>query len=166
MAVLSADKQRPVKLAHGPLRTQTVALAGYTNFGSGNTAHTVYKGSIVVCDISDTDGYFRACPAATTTNAATGDIFGGIAVEQQAVTSADTSDGSVELTVARNGVWGFAVGSLAVTDIGAIAYADDDDTITTTRTAKYLVGQIVDVDSTYVWVDIAPYFMMTQTLVP
>lgn len=166
MAVLTNDKQRPVKLAHGPLKTQTVKLAGYTNFGGGSTEHTVYKGSIVVCDISDTDGYFRACPAATTTNAATGDIFGGIAAEQQKVTSADTADGAVELSVFRNGVWGFAKGSLAITDIGAIAYANDDDTITTTRTAKYLVGQIVDVDDTYVWVDIAPYFMQTQTLVP
>jgi len=166
MAVLTADKNRPVKLAHGPLAYARVPLAGYTNFGGGSTAHTVYKGSIVVCDISDTDGYFRACPAATTTNAATGDIFGGIAIEQQKVTSSDTADGAVELAVARNGLWGFAKGSLAQTDIGSIAYADDDNTITTTRTAKYLVGVIEEVDSTYVWVNIEPFFMQTQTIVP
>lgn len=166
MAILSGDKQRPVKLAHGFLSLATVPLAGYTNFGSGSTEHTVFKGSIVICDVSDTDGYFRACPAASTTNAATGDIFGGIAVEKQKVLSGDTADGAVELSVARDGVWGFPVGSIAITDVGAIAYADDDDTVTTTRTAKYLLGMIEGVDATYVWVNIQPFFMQTQTIVP
>ena len=166
MAVLSADKNRPVKLAQGPIALASLPLAGYTNFGGGTVEHTVFKGSIVICDISDTDGYFRACPAASTTNAATGDIFGGIALEQQKVTSADLADGLIDVSVARNGLWGFAKGSLAQTDIGAIAYADDDDTITTTRTAKYLVGVIEEIDATYVWVNIAPFFMQTQTIVP
>ena len=160
MAVLSANKQRPHR---GKIETESLPLAGYTNFGTGNDTHTVYKGSIMVCDVSDTDGYFRAAPAASTTNAATGDIFGGIALKKQVVGTADAADGTVEVTVAKKGIFGFPVGSLAITDVGALAYADDDATITTTRTNKYLCGLIVDYDSTYIWVDIAPAWMRTQT---
>jgi len=163
MAILSANKQRPVMSPVGGVGTFRVKLAGYTNFGGGSTEHTVYKGSIVVCDVSDTDGYFRACPLSSSVNSAAGDIFGGIALEKQAVTSADTADGSVECTVARDGIWGFAVGSLAITDIGAPAYASDDDTISTTATNNYGCGIIVDVDDTYVWVDIAPAFMRVNS---
>lgn len=163
MAVLTASKDRPYRLAHGELATEKLPLAGYTNFGGGSTAHTVYKGSVVVCDVSDTDGYFRACPLSSSVNSATGDIFGGIALEKQAVTSADTGDGSVEVTVARNGVWGFPVGSLAQTDIGAPAYASDDATITTTSSNNYWCGIIEGVDSTYVWVNIEPAFMRANS---
>jgi hypothetical protein len=159
MTVLSASKQRPVRLPADGLTTAELKLAGYTNFGAGSLAHTVYKGSVVVCDVSDTDGYFRACPASSSVNAASGDIFGGIAAEQIAVGSADAADGSKLLTVYRNGVWGFAKGSVAITDIGAAAYASDDDTITTTSTNNFFIGDIVDVDGTYVWVDISRAFM-------
>lgn len=155
MAVLSANKNRPVRLPAGGLTTRTLKLAGYTNFGGGSTAHTVYKGSMVVCDVSDTDGYFRACPLSSSVNSAAGDIFGGVALEKQVVSSADAADGSKEITVAVDGIWGFAVGSLAITDIGAPAYASDDDTITTTSTNNFWCGYIVDVDSTYVWVDVS-----------
>jgi len=88
-------------------------------------------------------------------NSAAGDIFGGVALEKQVVSSADAADGSKEITVAVDGIWGFAVGSLAITDIGAPAYASDDDTITTTSTNNFWCGYIVDVDSTYVWVDVS-----------
>lgn len=163
MTVLSANKQRPVRLPAGGLTTAEVKLAGYTNFGGGSTAHTVYKGSVVVCDVSDTDGYFRAAPSSGSTASASGDVFGGIAAEKVAVGSTDTADGSKVLTVYRNGVWGFAVGSLAITDIGAPAYASDDDTVTTTDTNNWWIGVIEDVDATYVWVNIAPAFMRTNT---
>lgn len=159
MTVLSNNKQRPCLVPAGGISTAVVRLAGYTNFGSGSTAHTVYHGSIVVCDVSDTDGYFRACPSSASVNAASGDIFGGIAVERVDVTSADTADGAKKCTVARNGIWAFAVGSNAITDIGAAAYASDDDTITTTSTNNFFVGYIVDVDSTYVYVDISHAWM-------
>lgn len=159
MAVLSTNVQRPVRLPSGGLTTAVVKLAGYTNFGGGSTAHTVYTGSLVVCDVSDTDGYFRACPLSSSVNAASGDIFGGVSLEKIAVTSSDTADGSKLCTVARNGVWGFAVGSVAITDIGAAAYASDDQTITTTSTNNFFVGDIEDVDATYVWVNIARAFM-------
>lgn len=160
MAVLSANKSRPYRLAHGDLATMQLPLAGYTNFGAGTLPHTVYKGSVVVCDVSDTDGYFRACPLSSSVNLAAGDIFGGIAIERQDVGAADLADGAVKVTVARNGVWGFAKGSLAQTDIGAAAYASDDDTITTTSTNNLWIGYIEEVDATYVWVNIEKAFMM------
>ena len=163
MAVLTANKSRPVKLSAGEIHTAKLKLAGYTNFGAGNTEHTVYKGSLVVCDISDTDGYFRAVPLTSSTAMVSGDVFGGVALEKQAVTSTDTADGSVECTVARDGVWGFAVGSLAITDIGAAAYASDDTTITTTSTNNLWVGYIEDIDSSYVWVNIAPAFLRANS---
>lgn len=163
MAVLTANKQRPVKIPPGGLSTFALRLAGYTNFGSGNTEHTVYHGSLVVCDVNDTDGYFRAVPLTSSTAMASGDIFGGVAAEKVAVTSSDTSDGSKKCTVYRDGIWGFAKGSIAITDIGAAAYASDDDTITTTSTNNLWVGYIVDVDDTYVWVNIAPAFLRANS---
>ena len=150
MAVLTASVQRPVRIPAGGLTTAVRKLAGYTNFGAGTVAHTVYKGSVVVCDVSDTDGYFRAA----------GDRCGGIALEKVAVTSSDTADGSKLVTVAVDGEWGFAKGSLAITDVGADAYASDDQTITTTSSNNFKVGRITDVDGTYVWVDIKPYMLV------
>lgn len=163
MAVLAANKQRPYRAPAGGLTFRKLPLAGYTNFGAGSVAHTVYHGSPVVSDVSDTDGYFRAVPLTSGTNMASGDVFGGIAVEKQSVTSADTADGSVEATVAVNGEWGFAKGSLAQTDVGAAAYASDDDTITTTSTNNLWVGYITEVDGTYVWVDISRAAGMANT---
>lgn len=159
MAVLTANKQRPVRLAHGELTTMEIPLAGYTNFGGGNAGHTVWKGSLLVCDVDDTDGYFRAVPLTSGTAMAAGDIFGGIAAERQDVTGSDTADGSVAVTVYRNGQWGFAKGNLAQTDIGAAAYASDDDTISTTANNNLWVGVIEEIDSTYVWVNIEPAFL-------
>lgn len=155
MAVLTANKNRPLKLPSGGLTTRKLKLAGYTNFGAGTLTHSVYKGSVLVCDVSDTDGYYRACPLSSSVNLASGDIFGGIALERQDVTSSDTADGSVEVTAAVNGVWGFPVASLAITDIGAPIYASDDASVTTTSTNNLWIGHLVDVDGTYAWIDIA-----------
>lgn len=160
MAVLTGNKQRPVRLAHGELTTMEQPLAGYTNFGGGNTAHTVFKGALLV---SDTDGYFRAVPLSSSTAMASGDIFGGIAAERQDVGAGDAADGSVMATVYRNGQWGFAKGALTQADVGAPAYATDDDTITTTSTDALWVGVIEEVDATYVWVNIEPAFMRANS---
>lgn len=162
MTVLSQDKQRPNRgVDHD--KDRLLPLAGYTNFGAGTLTHTVYHGSVVVCDVSDTDGYFRACPLSSSVNSAAGDVFGGIAQENIAVGTGDTADGSKKVTVSVNGEWGFAKGSLAQTDVGAPAYASDDDTITTTSTNNYWVGYITEVDATYVWVDISRAAGMTNT---
>lgn len=164
MAVLTANAQRPVRLAHGNLATAKLPLAGYTNFGAGTLTHTVFKGSLLVSDVSDTDGYFRAVPLCSSVNMASGDIFGGVALSRQDVTSSDTADGSVEVTVARNGVWGFPVNSIAQTDIGAAAYAaDDGQTITTTSTNNLWIGYIEAIDATYVWVNIEPAFLRANS---
>jgi hypothetical protein len=156
MTALSADKSRPVKIPPGGLKTFEVRLAGYTNRGSGNTAFVVYKGAVVCCDVSDTDGYFGPKDM----NIATGDLPGGIAAEHVAVTSSDTGDGSKKLTVYANGVWGFAKANLAITDIGAVVYASDTDAVTTTTSNNLPFGRIVDVDDTYAWIDIENHFMV------
>ena len=161
MTALTAAIQRPVKIPVGGLATAEVPLAGYTNYASGTTAYTVYAGAPVVDDVSDTDGYFRDCPTGSSVNSATGDVFGGIAAETVAVTSADTADGSKRLTVFRNGVWGFPKGNCAQTDIGAPAYASDTNTVTTTSSNNYWIGMIEEMDDTYVWVNIAAAFMHT-----
>lgn len=163
MAVLTQNVQRPVRLPPGGIMTDRIDLAGYTNFGAGDVAHEVYSGSLMVSDVSDTDGYFRAVPDTSSVNMAAGDIFGGVSMERQSVTSSNTADGSKKCLVARDGVWGFAKGSLAKTDIGAAAYATDDNTISTTSTNALWCGYIEDVDETYVWVNIAPAFKRANT---
>lgn len=155
MTALSANKDRPVRIPAGGLSTAKVKLAGYTNRGGGNVAFTVYKGAVVACDVSDTDGYFGPMDL----TAATGDLFGGVAMEKQAVTSADAADGSVELTVAKNGVWGFPKASLGITDLGAVIYATDTDAVTTTDTNAIAIGILEDIDDTYAWINIEDYFM-------
>ena len=157
MAVLTASKQRPVRLPPGGLETRSLPLAGYTNFGASAAEHTVYKGSVVVCDQSDTDGYYRAAPLTSSTAANAADIIGGVALEKIEVKSSDTADGSKNVTVAVNGTWGFPVNSIAITDIGADIYTSDDgEVVTTTSTNNFWIGKLVGYDTTYAWVDIAP----------
>jgi predicted RecA/RadA family phage recombinase len=156
MTALAANAQRPVKIPPGGLKTAVVKLAGYTNHGA---AFTAYKGGVMMCDVTAHDGYF----APKDTNAASGDIPGGIAAEMVSIAATDLTDGLKKLTVYRNGVWGFAKGALAITDIGALVYASDDDTVTTTSSNNLLIGRIVDVDTTYAWVDIENHWMVPLT---
>jgi len=159
MAVLTQNVQRPVRLPVGGLRLAEVKLAGYTNFDTGNKNNEVFVGSIVIQDVSDTDGYSRAAPATASINAASGDFFMGIAMEHVLVDSSALTDGAKKVTVARDGVWGFPINSIAQTDIGSAAYASDDgSTITTTSTNNWFIGDIEDVDATYVWVNIGRAF--------
>lgn len=155
MADLTASKQRPVRLPPGGLEMRRVKLAGYTNYGAGNVAHTVFKGAPVVSDVSDTDGYASSITAALVVLAA--DLFFGIAAEKQAVTSADAADGSKELTVYTNGVWGFPLNGLAITDLGATIFATDSDLPQAASLQKVAIGKLVDVDATYAWIDISDY---------
>lgn len=155
MTVLAANVSRPYRLPSSGITLRALQLAGYTNFHTGSLTHTVYKGSVVVCDVSDTDGYFRACPLSSSVNLAAGDIFGGIAMERVDVTADNTADGSKKVSVAVDGIWAFPIGSLAITDLGAPIYASDDNTVTTTSTNNIWIGTLVDVDATYAWVDIA-----------
>lgn len=155
MTNLTASKTRPVKIPSGGLTTRALKLAGYTNFAGGSTAYTVYKGALVFNDVSDTDGYFRDMDSSLTIT--TSDVFGGVAAEEVDVTSSDTADGSKKITVYVDGVWGFPVASLAITDMGAEIFASDDDALTTTATGNLAVGILVDVDATYAWIDISDH---------
>ena len=157
MTALTANKTRPVKVPPGGLKFRVLPLAGYTNYSTSNVAHTVYKGSVVVCDQSDTDGYFHAPVAVGTTAGNAIDIIGGISMEKVEVTSDDLADGAKEVTLAVNGVWAFALGSLDITDIGAPVYAQDDDSVTdSSANGAYWIGFVVNVDDDYIWVNIAP----------
>ena len=155
MANMTADVQRPVRLPPGGLEMRKVKLAGYTNYAAGNTAFTVYKGAVVYSDVSDTDGY--ASPKQSGINAVATDVFLGVAAERKPVTSSNLADGSVEMTVFTNGVWAFPKGALAQTDLGATAMAADDGTIVSATQNNVAIGKIVEVDDTYVWVDISDY---------
>lgn len=149
MTNLTADKARP----HKEAGFIDYGLVGYTDYQSGSTAYTVYKGAIMMMDVSDIDGY--AQPMLSTITAASGDVFLGVAMEQASVTSSDTSQGDVKVTVATRGIWGFPVASLAVTDIGAPIYATDDDAVQTSSTNALWIGTLVAVDDTYAWIDIS-----------
>lgn len=150
MTNLSADVMRPYK---GDVEYQQYGLVGYTDYQSGTTAYTVYKGSPVCIDVDDIDGY--AQPFLSGITAAGGDVFLGIAEEQVSVTASDTAQGDKKIKVAISGIWGFPAGSITVTDIGAPAYADDSAVVTTTSANNLWIGTIVNVDATYVWVNIA-----------
>lgn len=55
----------------------------------------------------------------------------------------------------RRGTFRFTNGeSIVLSDIGALAYANDDQTVFKTSTGRSIVGTIVDVDSGGVWVKI------------
>ena len=149
MANMTASTSRPYKGDTAPLQ---YGLVNYTDYQSAAKEYYSYKGAVMMIDVSDVDGY--AQPLQSGITVASDDVFLGIAMEEVQVKSTDTTDGDKKITVATEGVWGFAVGSLAVTDIGDLAYASDDGTITTTTSNNLWVGQIVGVDSTYVWVDI------------
>ena len=161
MADLTASRSLPWREPPEGFQVESLPMAGYTNFGGGTTAFTIYKHSIVFCDQSDTDGYFRDVDGAVA--ATTSDIFGGISVEKQAVTSSDLADGSVNISVRTNGIVGLPKGSIAQTDIGAIAYATDDTVITTDANDTLAIGLIKEVDSTYVWVAIENYAGMVSS---
>lgn len=149
MANMSANITRPFK---GEVYHQRYGLVGYTNYQSGSTAYTAYKGAIMMLDVSDVDGY--AQPMVSTITAASGDVFLGIAEEKVSVTASDTADGTKNILIATAGIWGFPKGALAVTDIGAPIYATDDQTITTTSSNALCIGTLVNVDDTYAWVKI------------
>ena len=89
MAVLTANTTRPVKAPPGGCKFRILPLAGYTLFFTDGVAHTVYKGSIVVADNSDTPGYYHAPQLIGTTAADVADTIGGIAMEKVEVTSVD-----------------------------------------------------------------------------
>lgn len=153
MAALTANIQRPVKPVGGHLSPVILPLAGATGAGA---AFTVFKGAILVCDASAFDGYFKSHDITE----AVGDFFGGIAAEKAVVAATDTANGSKQVSAYQNGWWGFAKGAITRAALGALAYASDDNTISLTSTDNLLIGRIMDVDGTYVWVKIDDHVMV------
>ncbi len=149
MANMTASASRPHKGDSAPLY---YGLVNYTDYQSSAKEYYSYKGAIMMMDVSDVDGY--AQPLQSGITVASGDVFLGIALEEVQIKTTDTSNGDKGITVATDGIWGFPVGSLTVTDIGDLAYASDDQTVTVTTTNNLWIGNIVGADSTYVWVDI------------
>jgi len=151
MANMTVDISRRYKETIG-LGLMQYGLVGYTDHQSGSSAYTCYKGAVMMIDQSDVDGY--AQPLQSTYTVAPEDIFLGICVEQVSVTSSDTSQGDKKVVVATRGDWCFPVGSLTVTDIGALMYASDDGTLSTTVGDNLWIGHLVNVDDAGAWVRI------------
>lgn len=160
MAGISQNTQRNVLLPPGGLYTRKLPMTGYTTYSKNNE---IWHGSICWIDVSVSDGYVTAMQDITSVAAAAGDIFAGIAQEHQLVDSTVTADGAKQIVVARAGVWAFPVGGCAQTDIGAPAYASSDGVITPTSTNALWVGYIEGVDASFVYVNIEPAFLRTNT---
>jgi len=109
------------------------------------TTQKIFAGSIVMRNAT---GFAKKATVAT------GEVCLGVAQEQADNTSG--ADGAINVRT-RRGLFRFANdGTIARVDIGATAYAVDDQTVadnngTGTRSA---VGTIRDVDSVGVWVEI------------
>lgn len=147
MAAQTYDVQRPARGFKGD-ETELLPLQGATAHGG---AYDVWKGQPVAQDVSVLDGYYTGVGTGVTW--ASGDVFGGIAIEHQHVPTG-LADGGKRVTVARDGTWGFPVGNLTQASVGAAAYLTDDNTVTVTSTDALWIGYIVDVSNGYVWVDI------------
>lgn len=122
MATLAADLPRPYEL--GDINEIPVIASDI-----------IYEGAAVGDNAS---GYARPLVA--------GDPFRGFA-EQKADNSAGAA-GAVNVRVRRRGTVVLTLTSLAVTDIGKVVYASDDNTFTLTASTNTLIGHVVAVDGT------------------
>lgn len=140
MANMGADLQRLSKNEGNPI-----------SYGvKGGAAVTIYKGGVIIMDVSDSNYVQKH---ASTITATSSDVFLGIAAEGLSVVAADT-DGSKSLRVWRKGVFAFVKGALTIGDRGKAVYASDDGTVTLTSSNNVWIGYLVDVDGTYAWVEI------------
>ncbi len=142
MAVLTNNIARPVQLPVGGVGFREAALAG-------GAAEEVYIGSVLWSD--GPDGFFAAYD---TTAAVAADVFGGVSLDRISVAAAD-ADGDKVASAATTGIWGFAIGAVVAADIGAPAFAEDDDIVGVTAANNLWVGRVVDIDAVFVWVDIS-----------
>lgn len=111
----------------------------------GGATRNVHKGTMIC---ADTDGY--AIVGADTA----GYRFLGVATERVEQTATST-DATEKIKLARRGLFSFAIGSAALTDIGRPVWLTDDQTVTFTQSNVGPVGKIVErVSSTEVIVDI------------
>lgn len=102
-----------------------------------------YKGGLIAINASN---------LAVKMTAATG--LKCVGVCQDGVDNSAGIAGAVQVPV-RRGLHRFTNGeSIVLSDIGALAYANDDQTVYKTATGRSAVGTIRDVDSQGVWVEI------------
>ncbi|WP_026601680.1 hypothetical protein [Methylomonas sp. 11b] len=77
-----------------------------------------------------------------------------VGIAEEGIDNSAGAAGAVRVPV-RRGLFQFVNGeSIVLSDIGAAAYANDDQTIFKTATGRSQVGIIRDVDSNGVWVEI------------
>ena len=75
-----------------------------------------------------------------------------------------TFDGWEKLPVARAGLFRFPYSAAAVTNIGSLAYASDDNTIVLVSNGAP-IGIVVDYESGYLWIDITGYTVPAETAI-
>jgi predicted RecA/RadA family phage recombinase len=98
-------------------------------------SETIQKGAFVSLDSGDQFG----APLAG------GEIFVGIALEKKV---SGAANGDTTIKVLTDGVFQYAVTSIAQADIGKMLYATDDHTLALADTSGSSVGRIVNVPAT------------------
>jgi len=71
-----------------------------------------------------------------------------------------TSDGWISIPVKRTGMFKIAYSSAAITNVGALVYFSDDNTLTLSATGD-AVGAVADYESGYLWIDITGFTLPT-----
>lgn len=140
MANMTADVQRLSKNESAP----------WAYGVKGGVAATIYKGGVLIQDVSDST---YAQKHQSTITAAAGDVFLGVAAEGVSTVAAD-ANGAKTVRAWRKGIYAFAKGALTIGDRGKAVYVSDDQTVTLTALNNLWIGYLVDVDSTYAWVEI------------
>jgi hypothetical protein len=75
-----------------------------------------------------------------------------------------TSDGWTSIPVRRTGLHKFVYSAAAITNIGSLAYASDDNTIVLVSNGAPM-GIVVDYESGYLWIDITGYTVPAETAI-
>ena len=111
-----------------------------------SASSTVLKGTLIQL----ASGYAESMTKAASL------VFAGVAYEQ--IQNSTATDGAVKVKVYREGIFEFVLASAAVTDIGTVVYALDNQTVTKTSTDATAVGKIVAVENTNkAFIDIRGY---------
>ena len=122
-------------LSANTIRDQYLITPGVRETYDVYQSSTIYMGGMVCINSS---GYAIAATDAS------GNKFVGVAAEK--VDNSSGADGELTVGVYMNGVWEFTHASAAVTDLMAIAYVTDDDTVNiddgTTYSIK--VGKVIN----------------------
>lgn len=123
-----------------PRRDGTVVAHGVTK------ATKVLKGTLVQL----ASGYLTSMTKAASL------VPAGVAYEE--IYNASSTDGAVKCKVYREGTFEFILTGAAVTDIGTVVYALDNQTVTKTSTDATAVGKIAAVENTNkAFIDIRGY---------